>query len=123
MAFDIDVDVLKDSLFSAAKEATEAHIGELVDESKELYKQYLVELKDYTDNLAVLKKEIVEAETEEMKQVKLQSIRLQQRAINSLVDKYKMIFVQDSLNHVKEVLKTVAMTVGKIALSLVIAAV
>lgn len=123
MSLNINVDLLKDNLFSAAKEVTLTHLKEGVDESKESYAKYLVELKDYTDNLAILKIEITEAETPEMKKVKMESIVLQQRAINSLVDRYQMIFQQELIARVKEVLKTVAITVGKIALSMAIAAV
>lgn len=118
MALDIDLDLLKDNLFEAAEEAGRDYF----DTSKEKYADYKAELKDYTDNLAVLKKEIAEASAN-LKQVKAESILLQQRSINSLVDKYQMIMVNEAQEQLKEVLKTVAMTVGKIALSMAIAAV
>lgn len=118
MAFEINLDVLKDNLYAATKDASEKYF----DTAEDHYKNYLRELKDYTDNLAILKKEIAEA-PQDLKEVKMMSIRLQQRAINGLVDKYKMILVQESAEQVKEVLKTVAMTVGKVALSMVVAAV
>lgn len=123
MALTIDPDLLKDALFNAAKEATEGHLEEAIDETKELHAAYLVELKAYTDNLAVLKLEIAEATDPEIKMVKLESIKLQQRSINGLVDRYQMIFKQEALERVKEVLKTVAITVGKIAFSMILAAV
>lgn len=123
MALNVDPDLLKDSLFSAAKEATEAHLQEALDSTKELHAKYLAELKEYTDNLAVLKLEIAEAPTAELRMVKLESIKLQQRSINGLVDRYQMLFMQDTIEQVKEVLKTVALTVGKIAFSMAIAAV
>jgi hypothetical protein len=123
MSLNIDVDSLKDNLFSAAKEATATHLEAGIDESKESYAKYLVELKDYTDNLATLKIEIAEAPDAAAKKVKMESIVLQQRAINSLVDRYQMIFQQEAMERVKEVLKTVAITAGKIALSMAIAAV
>jgi hypothetical protein len=123
MSLNIDIDLLKDNLFSAAKDATVIHMNEALDESKEIHANYLRDLKAYTDNLATLKIEIAEATTSEQKQIKMQSIELQQRAINSLVDRYQMIFNQEAMERVKEVLKTVAITVGKIALSMIIAAV
>ncbi len=123
MALNIDPDLLKDNIFSAAKEATTAHLKAGIEESEESYANYLKELRDYTDNLAVLKIEIAEAPDAATKKMKMESIVLQQRAINSLVDRYQMIFNQEALARVKEVLKTVAITVGKIALSLAIAAV
>lgn len=119
MALDIDLDLLKDNLFDAAKDASEKY----VDTAKESYKDYKRELREYTDNLAQLKMEIAEASTPEMKAVKLQSIELQQRAINSLVDRYQMIMTQEAAEQLKEVLITVAKTVGKIALSLIVAAI
>jgi len=118
MALNIDLDVLKDSLYSASEEASRKYF----DTANAKYGEYKADLKKYTDNLAVLKKEIAEAPPE-LKQVKMESIELQQRAINSLVDKYKMILQMEAAAQVKEVLKTVAMTAGKIALSLVLAAV
>lgn len=118
MALDIDLDVLKDSLFDAAEEAGKGYL----DTGKEEYENYKAELRDYTDNLAVLKKEMAEAPSE-LKQVKLDSILLQQRAINSLVEKYQMILVNEAETQLKEVLKTVVLTAGKIALSLAVAAI
>lgn len=118
MALDIDLDILQDSLYAASEEASRKYF----DTSKDHYSNYKKELKAYTDNLAVLKKEVAEA-LPELKKVKLDSIILQQRSINSLVDKYKMIMTREAAEQLKEVLKTVAMTAGKIALSLVIAAV
>jgi chromosome segregation ATPase len=118
MALDIDLDVLKTSLYEASEEASRKYF----DTTNDAYTNYKQELKEYTDNLAVLKKEIAEAPAD-LKQVKPESIALQQRAINSLVDKYKMIMVKEAAEQVKEVLKTVAMTAGKIALSMVMAAV
>jgi len=118
MALNIDVDLLKDNLFDAAEEAGKKYF----DTAKDKYKEYKVELRDYTDNLAVLKKEIAEA-PEDLKESKMDSILLQQRAINSLVDKYQMIMVNEAAAQLKEVLQTVAMTVGKIALSMALAAV
>lgn len=123
MALNIDPVLLKESLFSAAKDATEVHLAEALDETKALHVKYLEELRAYTDNLAVLKLEIAEASTPELKMVKLQSIKLQQRSINGLVDRYQMIFQQEAIERVKEVLKTVALTIGKIAFSMAIAAV
>ena len=119
MALNIDLDLLQDNLFAAAEEMGRKYF----DTSKDKYKDYKSELRDYTDNLSVLKKEIAEAGTPEEKQVKMESILLQQRAINSLVDKYQMILVQEAAEQLKEVLKTVALTAGKIALSLAMAAV
>lgn len=118
MALDIDLDVLQESLYTASEEASRKYF----DTANDQYENYKKELKEYTDNLSVLKKEMAEA-PKELKQVKLDSIMLQQRAINSLVDKYKMIMVSEAEEQLKEVLKTVATTAGKIALSLVIAAV
>lgn len=123
MALTIDPDLLKDALFDAAKGATEVHLKEALDETKELHANYLKELRAYTDNLAVLKLEIAEAATPELKMVKLESIRMQQRSINGLVDRYQMLFQQEMIARVKEVLITVAMTVGKIAFSMAMAAV
>jgi len=122
MSLNIDMGLLQENLFSAAKAATILHFDEALDETKELHAAYLRELKDYTDNLAVLKLEIAEAPSG-LKPIKMQSIEMQQRSINSLVDRYQMLFNQAALAHVKEVLKTVAITVGKIALSMAIAAV
>lgn len=118
MALNIDLDVLKDSLYTASEEASRKYF----DTANDKYKDYKRDLKDYTDNLAILKKEIAEAPPE-LKAVKLESIELQQRSINSLVDKYKMLLAMEAEQRVKEVLKTVAMTAGKIALSMVLAAV
>ena len=118
MALNIDLDLLQDNLFDAAEEAGRGYF----DTAKDKYADYKAELRAYTDNLAVLKKEIAEAPAD-LKQVKVDSILLQQRSINSLVDKYQMIMVNEANEQLKEVLKTVAMTVGKIALSMVVAAV
>ena len=118
MALDIDLDVLQNSLYTATEEASRKYF----DNANEQYANYKRELKIYTDNLAVLKKEIAEAPAA-LKSVKLESLALQQRSINSLVDKYKMIMVHEASEQVKEVLKLVAMTAGKIALSLVVAAI
>lgn len=118
MALDIDLDVLKDSLYEASEEASRKYF----DTAEDQYKGYKRELKEYTDNLAVLKKEIAEA-PKELKQVKMESIALQQRSINSLVDKYKMIMVHEAAEQLKEVLQTIAITAGKIALSLAVVAV
>ncbi len=118
MALDIDLDVLQDSLYTASEEASRMYF----DTAEDQYENYKRELKEYTDNLAVLKKEIAEAPAD-LKQVKLESMALQQRSINSLVDKYKMIMVHEAAEQVKEVLKVVATTAGKIALSLIVAAV
>ena len=118
MALNIDLDLLKDNLFDAAEEAGRDYF----DTAKEKYTDYKAELRVYTDNLAVLKKEIAEAPAD-LKQVKVESILLLQRSINSLVDKYKMIMVNEASEQLKEVLKTVAMTVCKIALSMVVATV
>ena len=119
MALNIDLSLLQDNLFDAAKEASSKFIDDSEDQAKEFYS----DLRDYTDNLAVLKKELAEAPDADSKKVKMQSIRLQQRAINSLVDKHKMIFNQQSIERVKEVIQTVAITAGKIGLSLLVAAV
>ena len=116
MALNIDLDLLKDSLFDAAEEAGRSYF----DTGKDAYANYKAELRAYTDNLAVLKKEIAEAPAD-LKEVKMQSILLQQRSINSLVDKYQMIMVNEASEQLKEVLKTVAMTAGKIALSMALA--
>jgi len=118
MALNIDLDVLKDGLYAASEEASRNYF----DTGAEQYKNYKNELRAYTDNLAVLKKEIAEA-PQDLKEVKLESMVLQQRSINSLVDKYQMIMVHEAAEQLKEVLKLVATTAGKIALSLVIAAV
>ena len=123
MAFNLDLDALKTNLFDAAKSVTKNHLEDFIDESSAEYQNYLRELKEYTDNLAVLKKEIVEADSTDVKEAKEMSIRLQQRAINSMVDRYKMLFQQSALEKVKEVLYAVATTVGKIALSVIAAAV
>jgi len=119
MALNLDLDALKTNLFAAAKDAS----AKYVDTTKDRYQEFLAELRDYTDNLAVLKQEIVEAPTKELKEVKMQSIKLQQRAINGLVDRYQMLTTQDAAEQLKEVLYTVAVTVGKIALSMALAAV
>ena len=118
MALNIDLDVLQTGLYTASEEASRKYF----DTAKDQYENYKKELRDYTDNLAILKKEIAEA-PQDLKEVKAESILLQQRSINSLVDKYKMIMVKEAAEQLKEVLQTVAMTVGKVALSLVIAAV
>ena len=118
MALNIDLDLLQTNLFDAAEEAGRGYF----DTAKDKYEEYKVELRTYTDNLSVLKKEIAEAPAD-LKQVKVESILLQQRSINSLVEKYQMILVHEAEEQLKEVLKTVALTVGKIALSLAVAAV
>ena len=119
MNLNFDLDLLKDNLYEAAKDASSKWIEATEEQAKEFYD----DLRDYTDNLAQLQKELAEAADDEIKQIKLDSIELQQHAISSLVDKHRMIINQQAIEQLKEVLKTVAVTVGKVGLSLLLAAV
>jgi len=123
MSLSLDLEVLQTQLFDTAKKVSSDLVSELRDEAVDLYEAYQKDLKDYTDNLAALNKEIAEASDTEIKEIKLESIRLQERAIDSLVDRYQMLFTARAAEQLKGSLKTIGLTAGKIAFSLLIAAV
>lgn len=118
MAFNVDWGAMKGNLFDACKESVKG----FVDESKAEAQDFYTDLRAFTDRVTDAKKELAEASGLK-KEVKLQTLEHEMRNLDAMVTRYKVVFMNNTENRVKEVLETAVRVVGKVALSMLVAAV
>jgi uncharacterized FlgJ-related protein len=118
MSFNVDWTAMKGNLFDACKESVVGFVDESKDEAQDFYK----ELREFTDRVTDAKKELAEA-TGIKKKVKAQTLEHEMRNLDAMVTRYKIVFMDNTEERVKEVLMTAVRVVGKVAISMLLAAV
>lgn len=118
MAFNVDWSGMKDNLFTACKES----VSKFVDGSKDDAQDFYKDLRAFTDRVTDAKKELAEASGLK-KEVKAQTLEHEMRNLDAMITRYKVVFMNNTENTVKEVLETAVRVVGKVALSMLLAAV